>query len=253
MVRSTDRMRGEVRYLTDEQLKVTRQAAGPLPEFVPPPASGLEKERRRQLCEFLHRGYRNRLMISTQGSFSTRLDADSFVITPRQIDRHAVCEDDLVLVRQGAREQGKTPSRAAPLHQAIYARHPEIGAIANAYPVNATAFSVTGATLDARTIPESYLLLRDVRRIPFGLQFEGVDSIADRVSLERPAALIDNDGVLVCGRDVLDAFDRLEVLESTAETLINGRFVGATVPMSDTVIADLEAAFFPKKGSAPET
>lgn len=241
------RMLGEVRYLTEEQLNLSHQAAGLLPEFVPPRATSPEKDLRRQLCAFLHRGYRNRLMISTEGSFSTRLDADSFVITPRQLDRHTVCEDDLVLIRQGAREQGKTPSRAARLHQAIYARHPEIGAIANAYPVNATAFSVTGVTLAARTIPESYLLLRDVQLIPFGLQFTDVDSVAERVSLERPAALMENDGVLVCGRDVLDAFDRLEVLESTAETLINGRFVGATVPMSDAVIAELEAAFFPKK------
>lgn len=245
------RMLGEVRYLTEEQLDAPRQAIEPLPGFVPPAATSREKELRRQLCEFLHRGYRNRLMISTEGSFSTRLDADSFVITPRHLDRHTVCEDDFVLVRRGAREEGKMPSRAARLHQAIYLRHPEIGAIANAYPVNATAFSVTGATLDARTIPESYLLLRDVQRIPFGRQFTDVDSIAEQVSLERPASLMENNGVLVCGRDVLDTFDRLEVLESTAETLINGRFVGATVPMSDAVIRELEAAFFLKKPDRP--
>jgi len=119
-----------------------------------------------------------------------------------------------------------------------------VGAIANAYPVNATAFSVTAARLDARTIPESYLLLRDVERLPWGVQFTDAAAVAERLSRERPAAILDNDGVLVCGSDVLDAFDRLEVLESTAETLINGRFVGPTHAMSDAAIAELEAAFF---------
>ena len=56
-------------------------------------------------------------------------------------------------------------------------------------------------------------------------------------------ALLENDGVLVCGTSVLDAFDRLEVLESTAETLINGRIVGPPTPMSDAAIEELRAAF----------
>ena len=42
---------------------------------------------------------------------------------------------------------------------------------------------------------------------------------------------------------MLDAFDRLEVLETTAEAMINSRPIGAMVPMSDEAIADLNAAF----------
>ena len=102
---------------------------------------------------------------------------------------------------------------------------------------------MTSAPLDCRTIPESYLLLRDVPRIPFGLQFTAEDELANRVSPERPVALLENDGVLVCGTSVLDAFDRLEVLESTAETLINGRIVGPPTPMSDDAIEELREAF----------
>jgi L-fuculose-phosphate aldolase len=132
------------------------------------------------------------------------------------------------------------------LHQAIYRRHADVGAIVNAYTVNATAFSVTDAPLDSRTIPESYLLLRDVQRMPYGLQFTAEDEVARRVSIERPVALLDNDGVLVCGTSVLDAFDRLEVLESTAETLINGRFVGPAAPMPEAAIDELRAAFLKK-------
>jgi L-fuculose-phosphate aldolase len=122
-----------------------------------------------------------------------------------------------------------------------------VGAVVNAYTVNATAFSVTAARLDARTIPESYLLLRDVQRFPFGLQFSDPQALARRVSMDQPIGLLENDGVLVCGSSVLDAFDRLEVLESTAETLINGRFVGPAQPMSDEAILELEEAFLKKK------
>jgi L-fuculose-phosphate aldolase len=129
------------------------------------------------------------------------------------------------------------------LHGAIYQRHPKIRAIVNALPVNATAFSVTGTTFDSRTIPESYLFLKDVVRVPFGEQYQDGRAVAERLSPENPVALIENDGALVCGTSVLDAFDRLEVLETTAEALINSRPLGKVVPMSATIIAELTAAF----------
>ena len=116
-------------------------------------------------------------------------------------------------------------------------------AIVFAHPVNATAFSVTGASFDARTIPESYLFLRDVRRVAYGLQFRQDGGIADEVSLTSPAAILENDGVLVLGTSVLDAFDRLEVLESTAEAVINATAIGQVATMPDRVIEELRSAF----------
>lgn len=233
---------GEVRSLSDAQLEIPRSLP-PLPvgEVVPP--TSREKEIRRQLCEFIRRGYRQRLLISTEGSFSARLDDASFLITPGRVDRSSIELDEIVLIRGGQAEPGKTPSRAARLHGAIYRRHPDITAIVNACPVNATAFSITQDPLEARTIPEAYLLLRDVQRIPYGMTFAEPDEVARRVSPEQPVALLDNDGVLVCGTDVLDAFDRLEVLECTAEALINSRPLGEVRRMPDAVIDDLRRAF----------
>jgi L-fuculose-phosphate aldolase len=240
------RMLGEVRYLTDDQVALPRINVIPLLAFdrtMDAPATNQEKELRRLLCDFVKRGYRQRLLISTEGSFSARLDAESFLITPYRVDRNTVDLADVVLVRGGRAEAGKTPSRAAADHRAIYDRHPEINAIVNAYTVNATAFSVTGATFDSRTIPESYIFLREVERIPYGVQFGRPEELASRVSARRPIALLENDGVLVCGTNILDAFDRLEVMESTAEAIINGRQIGEVRPMGNDVIAELSKAF----------
>ena len=48
---------------------------------------------------------------------------------------------------------------------------------------------------------------------------------------------------MVTGADVLEAYDRLEVLESTAEALVNCRALGTLAPMSDDAIRELERAF----------
>jgi L-fuculose-phosphate aldolase len=241
---------GPVRYLAPEQIALAGRPRDPLPEQEPGPATTAEKELRREVCEFVRRGCRQRLMTSTEGSFSARLDGDSFVITTYRVDRHTVDVGQLALVAGGRREAGQHPSRAVLTHQAIYSRYAEVGAEVNAIPVNATAFGVTATPLDARTIPESYLFLRDVGVVPYGWQYEDGERIAALVSPERPAALIENDGVLVLGSGVLDAYDRLEVLESTAEAVINSRPIGTLRRMSDTTIDELVSAFLaPKKSS----
>ena len=166
------RLLGDLHYLSDQEINLSQQFSMRLPEFERGPASSTEKELRRRLCEFVQRAYRQRLFISTQGSYSARLDESSFLITPYRVDRGMLDAGDVVLVRNGKAEAGKLPSRASGIHEAIYRQRPEVGAIINACPVNATAFSVAGIPLDTRTIPESYVVLRQVGRVPYGLQFE---------------------------------------------------------------------------------
>lgn len=234
---------GKVRYLDDSQLKQATERSVKLTSFEPATAGACERELRRELCEFLRRGCRQRLLISTEGSFSARLNDDSFLITPTQKDRERLRADDLVLVSAGQREIGKKASRAVLAHQAIYRKHPDVKAIVFAHPVNATAFSVTDVKFDTRTIPESYVFLLDVERVLYGVQFRDDGSIADYVSPGSPAAILENDGVLVTGSSVLDAFDRLEVLESTAEAVINAGSIGKVSTMPEAVIQELRSEF----------
>ena len=234
---------GAIRSLSDDDLELARlrpRLPGDGEQVVP---TNEERDLRAALCDFVRRGYRQRLFISTYGTFSARLDATSFLITPHHLDRGAVEAQELVLVSEGRTEPGRPASHAARLHDAIYRRHPDVGAIVNAAPVNATAFAATGAVPDTRTIPESWLVLRTLGLAPFRLQHEDPDALAELVSAEQPAILLENDGVLVTGQDVLDAFDRLEVLESTAEALVNARAIGALVPLTDAAIEELQRPF----------
>ena len=237
------RQLGEVKFLTPQQLELADARATMLLEFEREAPTSQEKELRRRLCEFVHLSYRQRLFISTQGSFSVRLDASSFLITPYQVDRGTLDPEDLVLIKNGRCEARKTPSRATGDHDAIYRHHPRINALINASPINATAFSVTDAQLDSRTIPESYCLLRQVQRVEYGLQYRDHEALAQRCSVNQPALILENDGVLVCGGDILEAYDRLEVLESTAEALVDSRSIGELAPMPEKALRGLEVTF----------
>jgi len=234
---------GEVKYLTNEQLAIGGKLIPEPEEFDPGPATSAERALRRELCDFIHRGYHQRLLTSNAGSFSVRLDGDTFLISPKLVDRATILPEQLALVHEGRRARGSRPSKAWLLHRLIYQKHPGIRSIVNATPVNATAFSASQARLDTRTIPESYIFLRDVAVLPFPWLYEAPEKIAETMTPEFPIALIENDCALVLGKTILDAFDRLEVLESTAEAVILSRMIGEVRPMGHEVIDELIDAF----------
>ena len=63
------------------------------------------------------------------------------------------------------------------------------------------------------------------------------------VSLRRPVLLVQNDCVLTVGTDILNAFDRLEVLEYSAQSLIDTAVLGRLVPIGDAEILELKRMF----------
>src|SRR5262249_28087263 len=107
------RLLGDVRYLTDEEIALSTRLAPEWNGFAPTNPRTREQDLRTPLTAFVRRAYRQRLFISTQGSFSARVDDTSFLITPYQEDRGTLTAHDLVLVRDDECEAGAAPSRAA--------------------------------------------------------------------------------------------------------------------------------------------
>lgn len=237
------RQLGGVQELTDEQIALFSKTRPELPEFTPNHRCNEEKSLRRHIVEITHRAYDQQLMTSTEGVVSARLDEDSFLITPTGRDRRLLDIADVVLVREGRRETGRQPSRSVRIHESIYARHPEVRAIISAQAPNVAAFAVSGVPFETRTIPESYILLRSVPSLPYGPQFTDPETVASAISARNPVVLLRNDAVLVTGTSLLQAFDRLEVAEFTARSLLDARLIGDLVPIGPEETAELERAF----------
>lgn len=234
---------GPVSVLSDEQLAPFDRVHNLLPEFVPDHHSSHERALRKLLVDIVHRAYDRQLMISTEGVVSARVADDEFLITPTGMDRRGLDIGDVVLIRAGQREKGKMPSRSLRLHRAIYQRHPDIHSVMTAQSPYATAFAISSAAFDTKTIPESYIMLRDIPVIPYGTQYVEPERIASVVSERAPVVLIQNDCILTVGRDILQSFDRLEVAEFSARALIETGSIGRLIPIGDSEIADLKAAY----------
>lgn len=201
-------------------------------------------DEREELAGFARRSAAQGLMPAALGCLSLRLGADDFLVTPSGVPHHALAAEQLVRLRDGFCEPGWSPHATAAAHRAIYRAHPGIWAIVSAQPRNLMAFAVAGVKPDVRTIPESWILLRDLPLLPTGSPLADPAAFARQFARECPAVLVRNEGIYSTGANLLEAFDRLEVAEFSARSLILGRALGEMHPIGEREIDALRRKFF---------
>ncbi len=234
---------GTPSYLTDEDVEAFDAQLPHLPEMEEVAHPSDERALRKEISDIVNRACTQGLMFSSYGTVSARWKGNDFLITPTDVPRWDLTPNDIVQIKDGKREAGKNPSRTAYLHQEIYRKHPEINSIILTQSPYLMAFSVTGASFNVRTIPESWIFLQDVHTLEFGSQFQQTDQISDLVSKNNPAVLIKNDCVVVTGNKLLQTFDYLEVAEFSAKSLVMCASIGNMVPISNEQVEELRKAF----------
>jgi L-fuculose-phosphate aldolase len=240
-------MIGKPNYLTDKQIEeFEAQIPHLLPEMKVVEHPSEERAIREEIVRIVHRACSQGLMISSYGTVSVRWKGNDFLITPTGESRWDIQIEDIVQIRDGKREKGKMPSRATWLHQEIYRRYPHINSIILTQTPYLMTYSVTARKFDVRTIPESWIFLQDVPNVPFGSHFAGSEVILDLLSENTPAIIIENDSVLVTGDKLLGTFDRLEVAEFSAKSLIMSNSLGSLNPINDEQVEELRKVFLLK-------
>lgn len=236
---------GEIHTISSKHMELFKLKTAPmLDTFKVSSRTSEEQSARRDMCDLIHRSYGEQLFTSEQGTFSCRLSDGSFIITPYGKDRAYLEPEDLVLIKNGKCEDGKIPSRSVMFHKSMYEQHEDISTIIVAHPPHLMAFAVTDNVFDARLIPESYIALKNVRKFPFGSTFMQPELLAKEFSLKNPVAIIENDCAIAAGTSLLNAFDRLEVMEYSAKSLIQAKSIeGDIININDEEVKEIEEVF----------
>lgn len=236
---------GEPKFLNEEQINAfNNQIPTDHPKMRVVEHTSDEKEIRKQIKDMVRRACEQGLMMSTYGTISVRCRKNDFLITPSMTTRWNLHESDIVQINNGNCEPDKIPSRSTWLHYKIYEKHPDINAIILTQPEHLMAFGVTHKKLNVRTIPESWIFLQDMENVSFGAHFTNNNTIPEIISKENPGVIIENDSVIMTGNSLLQAFDRLEVAEFSAKSLVMGTSLGDFAPMNDEEIEELRKTFF---------
>lgn len=233
-------MMGKPAHLTNKMIEeYETQTPAAFPEMGEVSYPSEEREKRHDICKIVKRACEQGLMLGAFGTISARWNDNDFVITPASCSNWDLKPSDLVQVRNGQREKGKYPCKSAHLHQAIYEKHPDINAIILTQSTYLTAFAITGAEFNVRTIPETWIYLQDVQMVEFGEQFAGVGTVPSLISSETPVVIVKNECVIVAGNKLLQAFDYLEVAEFSAKSLVLSTTLGKMIPISDEQVDEL--------------
>lgn len=188
-----------------------------------------EEEARRAIVETGRRMYARGFVAANDGNISVRTGENEVVTTPAGVSKGFMTEDTLVKVSMtGAVLDRGAPSSELLMHLRVYAENPAAFGVTHAHPPVATSFAVAGIPLDRPILPEAVVNLGTVPVARYATP--GTPAVADSIApfcRTHRAVLLSNHGALTWGRDVFEAYFRLETVEQYATVLlITGNILG---------------------------
>ncbi len=192
---------------------------------------------RTDVAYFMRRLYELRLTTTSGGNVSCRAGDDACAITPSAVDKARITADQVAIIALDGtnRTPELTASSETAMHLRIYERLPEVGAIVHAHSPTVSAFVCAETPIRVDLLSETYALLDEPLMVPYART--GTDELADLVAryAERSSCLLlRNHAATTTGRDLLQAFNRMELLEDAARiTLMVRQLDGVTALTPD--------------------
>jgi L-fuculose-phosphate aldolase len=202
-------------------------------------ARASESRLRRDLVEVCRRLHERRLVGAGEGNVSCRLGRDRLLVTPSGASKGHLRPGDLVVVDLAGAvvRGGGRPSTELAMHLAAYAARPDARAVVHAHPLTAIAFSVAGVAPPDDLLPEAVLVLGPIGVAPFATP--GTSEVPRSLAplwRNHQVFLLERHGALALGRDLFQAYDRLETLERVCEVAFHARALGRCAPMPATAV-----------------
>jgi len=190
----------------------------------------------------------------TDGNLSVRLDEETVLATPTCISKGMMQASDMVMVdMQGRKVQGeRNVSSEIGMHLTIYRMRSDVAAITHAHPCTATGFAAAGIALDQPICSE---LVVSLGAIP--LASYATPGSADLSESLRPfipdydAILMANHGVVSYGRDLEEAYLKMETVEHFAKIMLVAHQLGGAQSLSKSELRKLLEARTKYEGNRP--
>ena len=199
------------------------------------------------VADFMKRLYDRQLTTASGGNISLRVSDDEFCITPSSLDKGSLTAESIAVVKFDG--TNLTPelklSIESEMHRQILLKRPDLHAVVHAHPVFASAFATAQpCVLDSRLIAETYFILGEIVNVPYFIM--GSKELADAVSeavVHNTAVLLENHGALCAAKDLLHAFDGIDLMERLAQMTILRRFIDNSHIMTESQCKEITDVF----------
>ena len=200
-----------------------------------------EKDARKLIVEIGKLMYDKGYVTSSDGNISYRLGENLILATPTQVSKGRMSEEIMALTDlDGNPLNDRRVSSEIQMHLLIYRMRPDVNAVCHAHVPYGTAFAAAGLAIDAPILSEVILTLGCVPLTAYGTPStpELTDALKPYVE-HHNALLMENHGVVAYGKDLWQAFDRLETLEHTAKIAILAKSLGGANDLPKDAIEKL--------------
>ena len=162
------------------------------------------------------------------GNISVRY-SDNILITSTGSANGFLKEEDISVIDFLGEPKGvyKKPSSEKFLHIEFYKKRPDINAIMHFHSPYLSAFAASGTNMDEKVMAEIVYAFGQIPLADYALP--GSSELVNNTSKyfeQYDVVLMKNHGVIVGGKDLKDAFLKLETAEAYAKTLICAKLLG---------------------------
>lgn len=200
------------------------------------------------------------LVDGTWGNLSVRFEGPDgrslMAITPSGRDYRSLGPGDIVLVDLATGEaRGGKPSTETPLHRAIYAARPEVGAIVHTH--SASASTVAAARREVPPVLDDFAQVvgPSLRVADYALPGSGrMARVVLKALRGRMAALLANHGAVALGRSMAEALLCARMAEKGCRVIIEAEFLGGAKPLAKVEAWAMHEVYlrkYSKLGAAP--
>jgi L-fuculose-phosphate aldolase len=221
-----------------------------------------EQELRQRIVEIGRLLHQKNFVAAGDGNISVRLDRARLLVTPSGLSKGFLDAEQLLVVdlrgEKSAPLFGKArelkPSSEIFLHLECYRQRADIHAVIHAHPPMTIACTLAGVSLAKCVLPEVLYDLGTIPTAPYATPASPEGPIAVRDLIKKyDAIVLDRHGTVTVGKDVWEAYMRLERVEHSAQvTLAAQQALHSTVPLlpPDAIekIAAMRQTVFAQRG-----
>jgi len=205
-----------------------------------------EKEIREEVAVYGGLVYAQGLVSGASGNLSARVDQDHILVTPSGCHKGMLDAADLLLYNmktgQTVGETRIKPSSEIRMHTFVYQNRPDIQAVIHAHPPYAVALSVAGVSLAEVILPEVVLTLGAIADCGYATPTseDVVQAMKQSVQEGHNVLILARHGSVTLGKNMQEAFCRLETVEHVAKVMAIARSMGKVSPLPQKEIDELK-------------
>jgi L-fuculose-phosphate aldolase len=204
------------------------------------------KAERKEVARFMRRLYKHALTTTSGGNISLRISEKIILITPSATDKGRMKWKEVGIINIFGENLTPhlKPSIETEMHLSIYRKKKDVLAIVHAHPVFASLFTAIKAKINTKLTAEAKAILGDPLLVRYAVMgSRALAEVAAENILKSDVLLLENHGILTTGSNILQAFDKIEVLENAAKMTLMTEMTGKRRPLDKARILELERLF----------